>query len=273
MYCTPVQYGHSGRGGGVTTVGESCSEAIAGGLAPGRKVRVALTMTEQKAEKLSLGFSASPYPAAAQLDRVAHTTSASVVVVRPPAAVAPIHVKTTESGDQLNVRWRAAAATAPYISASVITATPVGGSSATVLSGYVAGVARKGIVPGVVASTTYSITVANNDGGGAGAISRPVLFKTRRATRRPGAPIITYYWGYVALRWDAPSAGNSVIDRYEVLATGAGQKLTSFVSGSTLSDYLYPQLSDSLTVKVRAHNLAGWGPWSKPVTFTDGGGG
>ena len=140
------------------------------------------------------------------------------------------------------------------------------------LTSYVAGTAVRGSVPGLVASTTYSITVANNDGGGAGAPSKPFLIKTQRAKIVPGAPTITYAWGYANVRWDAPSAGNSVIDEYEVLAAGGGHTLASYVPGSMLSDYLSPQPADSLSVKVRAHNAAGWGKWSAAVVFTDGGG-
>ena len=141
------------------------------------------------------------------------------------------------------------------------------------LRGSTAGTATNGSVVGVVASTTYSLTVANNDGGGAGATSQPVLITTRTATIRPGAPTITYAWGYADIRWNPPSAGNGAIDEYEVAAGGGGQTLVSYVSGSTLSDYLAPQLADTLAVTVRAYNAAGWGPWSAPVYFSDGGSG
>ena len=230
-------------------------------------------MTELSVEDLNLAFTVSTYPAAAQLNRASHTATVPVSVVRPPAAAAPTHVKATQSDDQLEVTWKPAFATAAYISVSQIVATPVSGSDAPVLTGSVSGTATRGEVQGLLASTTYSITVTNNDGGGAGASSRPLLFKTHRATIPPAAPAITYAWGYADVRWSAPSAGNSVIDTYEVLATGGGQKIVSYVSGSTLSAYLSPRPADILTVKVRAHNAAGWSRWSTPVIFTDGGGG
>jgi hypothetical protein len=273
MYCVYIERGHSGRGGGSTTVGDSCSETLSGGLAPGQSAIVRLTKTEPTVQSLSLTFATSPYPFAAQLDLVSHTRVMPVSVIRPPAAAAPAGVKATESGDQLNVRWKPATATAPYISASVVTATPMGGSTAPVLTAVTPGTATRGAVPGVLASTTYAVTVANNDGGGAGAPSHTFLIKTQRATERPGKPVITYAWGYVDIRWNAPSAGNSAIDQYEVLATGGGNKLTSYVSGAILADYLAPQPSDSLAVTVRAHNAAGWGKWSVATIFTDGGGG
>jgi hypothetical protein len=271
MYCTYIQRGHSSRGGGYTTVGESCSETLAGGLAPGHRTKVVLTMTEQSARKLILTFAATTYPVAAQLDLVSHTAAVAVSVIRPPAAAAPTRVRAIQSGDQLNVTWKPAPTTARYISSSRITATPVGGSTTPVLTGSASGTARKDEVIGVMASTRYAITVANDDGGGAGATSRPFRIKTARATISPGAPAITYMWGYADVRWSAPSAGNSAIDRYEVLATGGGQTIKSYVSGSTLADYLSPQPADSLAVKVRAHNAAGWGRWSAAVYFSDGG--
>ena len=272
MYCTPVQMGHSGRDGGVTTVGESCSEALTAGLAPGQSATVKLTMTEVNVNTLTLTFTASPYPAGPQLDQVSHTAIKPVSVVRPPAASAPTGVLATQSDDQLNVSWTPAAATAKYISESVITATPTGGSTAPVLTAVVPGTAKHGVVPGVLASTTYSVTVANDDGGGPGAVSQPFAITTVPATIHPDAPTITYYWGYADIRWNAPKAGDSAIDEYEVLATGGGQTLTSYVSGSTLSDYLSPAPADILNVRVRAHNAAGWGSWSAAVYFSDGGG-
>jgi hypothetical protein len=273
MHCTYVVRGHSGRGGGITVVGESCSEAISGGLAPGRSITIALTITEVRVEQLILTFSAATYPVSAQLNVVSHAAVVPVTVIRPLAAAAPTLVRARQSLDQLDVRWSPSKETAPYISSSLITATPVGGSTAPVLTAFTAGTAKRGLVSGLVASTTYSVTVANNDGGGPGATSKAILIKTHRATIRPGAPTITYAWGYADIRWSAPSAGNSAIDEYEVSAAGGGQTITSYVSGSTLSDYLSPQSADSLTVKVRAHNAAGWGSWSAPVTFSDGGGG
>ena len=272
MHCVYVERGHSGRGGGVTVVGDSCSETLPGGLAPGHSVTIPLTMTETRVEMLTLTFMVSTYPAAPQLNLVSHTVAVPVPVIRPPAAAGPSAVEATQSEDQLNVHWRPARSTAPYISSSAITATPVGRPSAPVLTGTVLGTARRGSVPGVLADTTYSVTVANNDGGGPGAPSKAYLIKTAKASIPPSAPTINYAWGYADIRWTAPPPGNSVIDRYEVLATGGGHTIRSFVPGSTLTDYLSPQPADSLTVKVRAHNAAGWGHWSAPVIFSDGGG-
>jgi hypothetical protein len=105
----------------------------------------------------------------------------------------------TQSGDQLNVTWTPAAATAPYISPSILTATPMGGSTAPTLSATVSGTAASGIVTDVVAATTYAVTVAHL-----------VCLRHARTRRHPDR--------------DRPR-----------------------------------------------HNLAGWGPWSTPVYFSDGG--
>ena len=213
MVCVVVERGHSGRGGGYTIVGDSCSESVAAGLLPGHSITVTLAMTELSVEDLTLAFTVSTYPAAAQLNDVSHTATVPVLDVRPPAAAAATHVKATQSNDQLNVTWKPAFATAAYISASQIIATPVSGSVAPVLTGSVSGAATRGVVQGLLASTTYSITVTNNDGGGAGASSRPLLFKTHRATIPPAAPAITYAWGYADVRWSAPS-GRQQRDRH-----------------------------------------------------------
>ena len=77
------------------------------------------------------------------------------------------------------------------------------------------------------------------------------------------------------------SEDRSAIDDYEVLATGGGQNLDTVCAVTSLAlnpngnyyVYLSPQPADTLTVTVRAHNAAGWGPWSAPVYFSDGGGG
>jgi Fibronectin type III domain len=251
-----------------------CTEpTIPGGLAPGASTTATLSVTQPYAGTLNESFTVYPYPAATQLNQVSHTATATVSVFIPPKPAAPTGVTATQSGDQFNVSWTPAAATASYLTSSLITATPTGGSTAPVLTARIAGTAASGAVSGLLASTTYSVTVTNSDAGGTGPASAPVLVTSQPATVPPSAPTITYYWGYANIRWTAPSPGNSVIDQYEVMATGGGQTLTSYVSGSTLADYLTPQPADLLTVTVRAHNAAGWGPWSTPVYFSDGGGG
>lgn len=271
FYCTYNQYGHSGRGGGITTVGMACSETIAGGLAPGHSVVVPMAMLETKAQTLNLSFSTYPYPVVPQLNVVSHTATMTVTVVQPAPAAAPTNLTATESGDQLNVSWAPAAATAPYISKSLITAMPIAPSTAPVLTASVTGATTSGFVPGVVASTTYSITVRNDDSGGIGATSQPITFTTVPATIVPGAPVITYTFGYADISWNPPSAGNSAIDEYEVTATGGGNAIDNILPGTATSDYMSPAPADQLTVMVRAHNAAGWGPWSSPVYFYDGG--
>ena len=125
---------------------------------------------------------------------------------------------------------------------------------------------------GVVASTTYSVAVADNDAGGRGATSKPFIITTSKARIRPGAPVITYAWGYADVRWTAPNPGNSAIDEYEATATIGRKRYNTYVPGSALAAYLSPPPADSLTVAVRAHNAVGWGAWSASVSFSDGGG-
>jgi hypothetical protein len=211
----------------------------------------------------------SPNPAAAQLNLVSHTASATVSVIVPPAPAAPTGATASQVGDQLNVGWTPAPATAHYLINSVITATPTGGSTAPVLTVTVSGTGTSGSVPGVVASTTYSVTVRNGEAGGQGPASAPVMFTTGPATIAPSAPTITHEWwasGYLALSWTPGAAGSSVIDQYEVSAApdgNASQAAIAYVAGSTTSAYLTVDTTvDYYSLTVRAHNAAGWGPWS-----------
>ena len=54
LYCTYVERGHSGRGGGFTIVGDRCSESLSRGLAPGHRITVAMTMSEASVRELGL---------------------------------------------------------------------------------------------------------------------------------------------------------------------------------------------------------------------------
>jgi len=140
------------------------------------------------------------------------------------------------------------------------------------LTAPVTGAASSGTVLSLVASTTYSVTVSNNDAGGAGTASDPLLFTTDPATEPPSAPTITHSWwagSSLALTWMPPSPGNSAIDVNEVTAVGVGEEkptpYVTTVSGSATSAYLSVDHTTGWSVSVRAHNAAGWGPPSQAV--------
>jgi hypothetical protein len=280
--CSLLQYGHSGRGGGVTTVGESCSSTLASPLGPGQSTSVPMTMAFPRSGTYSVTFSTAPYPLTPELNVVAHSASRAITVVVPPIPAAPTPVGATQAGDWLNVSWTPAPATQNYLTSSTITATPTGGSTAPVLTQVVTGLARQGAVFGVTGSTTYTITVVSNDFSGHSQPGGPISFTTAPATHLPGVPSIYYIWtagGGLAVRMLAPATGNSAIDQYEVLAAGDTGSVPSYATigypllpGSNVYDYT--SLSPALTwsIKARAHNAAGWGPWSASYLW-DGTGG
>lgn len=73
----------------------------------------------------------------------------------------------------------------------------------------------------------------------------------------------------LAADWAAAAGGNSPVDQYQVTASVYGDTrpapITQTVSGSTLSAYLAADDNYDWSVQVRAHNAAGWGPWSAPT--------
>ena len=70
-----------------------------------------------------------------------------------------------------------------------------------------------------------------------------------RATRRPPSP------------WAAPPSNGAPIDDYELRIEGG-----SSVSVGAATGYTWDGLTNGVPVSfsVRAHNSAGWGPWSGP---------
>ncbi|HLY50675.1 MAG TPA: fibronectin type III domain-containing protein [Solirubrobacteraceae bacterium] len=279
--CLPIQYGHSGRGGGVTTVGESCSSTLATPLAPGQSTSVAMTMAFPSAGTYGVTFTAVPYPSTPELNLVAHSVTSTIGVVIPPAPAPPTGVTATQVGDWLWVTWTPDPATQNYLTSSTITATPTGGSTAPVLTQVVSGLSPQGGVFGVTAATQYAVTVVSNDFSGSSAPSAAATLTTAPATLVPRAPTIGYIWiagSTLAVRMIAPRPGNSAIDEYEVLALGA-TTVASYVTvgypippGSNVYDYTTLDPALTWQIRVRAHNAAGWGPWS-PASLWDGTGG
>lgn len=278
--CVPMLRGHSGRGGGYTRVGWTCSETVSGGLAPGRNTTIRLAVTQPTVANLVETFTVLPSPSSAQLNRVSHSTWARITVFVPPPPAAPTNVSASQVQDQLNVSWTPSGATASYLTSSVITAIPTGGSTAPVLTATVSGPVTTGAVPEVQPSTTYSVTVSNRDAGGAGPASAPILVTTQASTTPPLAPSIQRLWwantNLLAVSWQPGTTGDSPIDQFEVMATASDSDATSqsmavsgslhpmvvYVNGSATSAYI--RLDDTLSwsVTVRAHNTAGWGLWS-----------
>lgn len=196
----------------------------------------------------------------------------------------PTGVAAGQTNDQFSVSWTPAPSTAALVTSSTITATPVG-SSAPVLSATVSGPLHGGLVGPLMPSTTYSITVVSYDAGGASPPSAPVRVKTAPATTLPGAPShLSAAWtapgasgDSLLAKWTAPVSGNSPISSYQVDvaahdADGAPPgPYSATVSGSTLSASFAIDDTFDWAVKVRAHNAAGWGPWSASVVLAASG--
>ena len=112
----------------------------------------------------------------------------------------------------------------------------------------------------------------NTDAAGSSPPSDPVTLTTPVSTIPPGAPT------GVAARWTAPGApgdtllatwhaaapGDSPTNRYRITITGSdgAGTFTQAVSGSRLSASFAVSDIPDWTIRVRAHNAAGWGPWS-----------
>jgi hypothetical protein len=201
--------------------------------------------------------------------------TAYALVTAPGAATG---VSATQVEDHFQVNWVPTAATGPIVTSSVVTATPIE-STAPVLTATVTGAGSSIPVGPLQPQTTYQITVVNTDPGGSGPASAPRTVTTPPSTVPPSIPgAVTAHWtnpgepgDMLAAAWSEGSPGDSPIDHYQVRITeiedGSPPTYTQEVSGSTFNATF--QVSDipNWHVYVRAHNAAGWGPWSAPITL------
>ncbi len=207
-------------------------------------------------------------------DRLFNTASGAYLDVVVP--VAPTGVTATPSGGQFQIAWTPDPATAAMITASTVTVTPVG-SDAPVVTATVSGPAASAAIGPLVPSTTYELTVTSTDAGGTSPGSDPVTLTTGAASIVPGAPTgLTARWtapetpgDTLSARWAAATGGDSDVDQYGITVTRNGSKratpITQDVSGSTLSAAFAVDDTLDWKVQVRAHDAAGWGPWSASV--------
>ena len=209
-----------------------------------------------------------------ELNVVSHVASATVTATFPPVPSAPTGVTASQSGDDLDVSWQAPAVAGAAVTSSTVTATPVGAPGAT-LTATVTGAATAAQVVGVQPATTYDVTVHSSDVAGVGAESDPASITTEVATVAPGAPatVQATLAGdptlQLAVSWTASVPGDSPVDDYQVAAAGSdGENLTLDAGTATATSTTVSASADSWTVTVRAHNAAGWGPWSAPITVS-----
>lgn len=197
------------------------------------------------------------------------------LVVLIPAA--PTNVTLTPSGGQFQVSWKDDPTAPPaLITSSTVIATPVN-STASVLESTVSGSATNALIGPLEPHTTYQITVVSQDPAGSSAPSGAVSITTGASTIPPGAPTdVRAYWiapgepgDALVASWKAAPPGDSPTDKYQITITGSdgGGTYTQTVSGSTLTATFAVNDIPDWTMRVRAHDAAGWGTWSAAYTL------
>ena len=274
--CGAIIKGHSGRGGGYRRVGWRCSRTVTGGLAPGASVTVAVKVLPTHIGTLIETFAAAPSPNVGQIGLVSHGATGSVAISLPPIPDAPTAVHAVQVGDDFHVDWTPDPATAAMITSSTVTATPEG-SSAPTLTATAQGTVTNVLIGPLQPETSYQITVTNTDSGGTGPASDPLTVATPTSTVPPSVPSgLTLRWNtanqFIAY-WTAAVPGDSPVDAYEVKASAydadppvPGPFTQSVDGGARNAVFMVDQTFD-WSVRVRAHNAAGWGPWSAAVVL------
>jgi hypothetical protein len=209
----------------------------------------------------------------AQQNNVSHSFSDNLNIGVPPVPSAPQNLQVSQTGPDLNVSWTAPATGLSSLLRSTITATPTVGSPVTLV---VPPGVTSGVLPNVAPSTTYSVSVTSTSYTGTGPAAA-VSFTTEAPTVPPGAPqSVSASWtsadspASLAVSWGTTDPGNSPIDNFEIKAVAVNSGTTSpldAVIPAPAAAYTFynPDNSVSWRVTVRAHNAAGWGPWSTAV--------
>jgi hypothetical protein len=195
-----------------------------------------------------------------------------------PVPGVPSGVSVVQSGDQFLLSWTPRAVNPAAVSSSVLSATPIN-SSAPLLVTNLDGSASNGSIPNLQPQTLYRVTVVNTSLGGSGPESVPIFVTTAAATIPPGIPPgVSAHWinpnptgatDTLVASWLAADPGNSPIDQYEIhiIDQDNGSILAQSVPGSTLGASFVVDWNPDWDVTVRAHNAAGWGAWSNPITL------
>ena len=259
--------GGSGRGGGYHTTTYSAWASVTWSFA-GATVSYAKLGSAPAVNSTLTAYDAHG-------DEIYNQSSQAFVVVL--VAGAPTNVTVTPSGGQFLVSWTADPTAPPaLITSSTVTATPVA-SPAPVVTATVTGNATSTVIGPLQPQTTYQITVATVDAAGSGPASVAVPVTTGASASPPGAPIgVTAHWtapgsptDILVASWQAGTAGDSPTDSYQITITGSdgGGTYTQTVSGSTLTSTFSVSDVPDWRIQVRAHDAAGWGPWSTSYTL------
>jgi hypothetical protein len=202
------------------------------------------------------------------------SSSGTYAVLSEIAPGAPKLGGVRQTGDQAKVTWSPRPSPV-WVTSSTVTAVPQG-SSAPVLTATVSGTATSALIGPLQPSTVYSITVVSANLDGSSPPSNAKILTTQAATLPPSAPTaVSAYWtapgtgtsDTLIASWAAAKPGNSPVDAYQVTISvydgDTSGSYTQTVSGSALSaTFSGVDDNDSWSVQVRAHNAAGWGPWS-----------
>jgi hypothetical protein len=264
---SPIERGHSGRGGGYTRVGWTVAQTSPVPLAPKHSAVIQLdALYPLGTYNESWAVSSGTPP---QLNLVSHSVADTVVCLVPPVPSAPQGLGVSQSGDSLALTWHPPSIGAAAVTSSILTAVPTAlGSGTLVATGT--GNATTGSIPGVEPSTIYSVTVQSKDAAGTGPSSAPALFTTHAATIVPSPPTGVHAWwsSDLIVAWVASVPGNSPVDDYEVSATSSDGGPPVLVSAGSSTEISLSISSgvDFWQLKVRAHNAAGWGDWSAAIT-------
>jgi hypothetical protein len=255
--------GGSGRGGGYHTTTYSAWANVTWSFA-------AATLsysTATPAPTVNPTFSAFD----AHGDEVYNQNNQAYLVVQVPAA--PTNVTASPSAGQFQVAWTSDPTAPPtLVTSSTVTATPVGSTTAAVVMTTVNGNAASALIGPLQPQTTYQISVVSTDAAGSSPPGGPVTVTTAASALAPSTPTgVKARWtapgspsDTLVATWNAAPAGDSPTDQYQITISGSdgGGTFTQTVSGATLTAVFAVSDVPDWKVQVRAHDAAGWGPWS-----------
>jgi hypothetical protein len=272
--------GGSGRGGGYKTTTYSAWTAVTWDwtgnatsttrLASAPAVSPTFSAFDAHGDQVYNALTAvNVQPSSCTVSNTTYCTYRAYLNVVLPAA--PTGVAATPVGGQYQVVWVPDPNAAAQITSSTVTATPVG-STASVVTATVSGNGTSALIGPLQPLTTYQITVVNTDAAGSSPASSPLSLTTPGSSVVPSAPTgVTARWtapgspsDQLVASWHAAAPGDSPTDAYQVTISGSdgGGTYTQTVAGSTLTASFTVSDIPDWSVKVRAHDAAGWGPWS-----------
>ncbi|WP_344152359.1 fibronectin type III domain-containing protein [Kribbella yunnanensis] len=181
----------------------------------------------------------------------AFSTAVSPAPPAPPGQ--PFITAVTSRDSAAAVSWDAPAGLPEVITSYVVTAMP-GGVTMTV-----PGTARDALLKGLTNDTTYAITVKATNAFGSGTSDpRPAYPVLAKVPLAPPINAVTALDERVDVQWVRPADGGAEVDNYEVTADPGGITQT-IAADTTITALTGLTNGQKYTIKVRAHNKAGYG--------------